>query len=182
MVMRSWSVLIVLAVAFGGIVSRQLPGLAEALPPAAHAPAADTVAGVSFDGRGLPLAQLRDAIATRAGNRLDDATLASDRDAIHSALVARGYLDADVETPAVTRGARGAFVSFAVKLGALYHVGHVRVVATPAGHTRVITLVAGDEARATAIDAARAQVAAAATVHLYPDRATSLVDVDLIAP
>nr|HEX4314879.1 POTRA domain-containing protein [Kofleriaceae bacterium] len=182
--MRSWLVLVVLAVVFGGIVSRQVPGFADGLAArATHgAPAAPaTVAAVAFDGKGLPLAQLRDAVATRAGSVLDDATLAGDRDLVRATLVARGYLDASVDT-AVTRLPRGAYVSFAVTPGALYHVGRVRVVNARTDRHPVVTIASGDEALASSIDDARAHVGAAATAQLRADRARATVDIDLVAP
>src|SRR5947209_491851 len=50
------------------------------------------VQSVAIDGRGLPIAALRAVMSTHAGDMLDATKLDTDRAAIESALVARGYL------------------------------------------------------------------------------------------
>jgi len=166
-------------------------GEADAAPPAA-APATrgpSVIASIAFDVRGIATAELRDLLASRPGDRLDAQALDRDRDALHGALVARGYLAAQVAAPAVTLDAAGAaFVTFAIAQGPLYRVRSVAVHGASAIEVGPITLAAGDVAQADRIAAARIALAdrlrrGGVTANVKTDDANAAVDIELtVAP
>lgn len=117
------------------------------------------VRSVSLDGRRLPDAQLRAVIATRAGEQLDPAQLARDREAMARALADLGYLAARVDAPAITFDRAGAaYVTFDVEQGALFHLRSVAVTG-PGKDLVVVTLLPGDDAIRTRIEGARQALA-----------------------
>jgi hemolysin activation/secretion protein len=149
------------------------------------------IRSVSLDGRGLPLAALRDLLSTRAGDLVDLATLARDRAVLEEALVARGYLAAKVDDARVTFGAGGAtFVTFPIETGPMFRIRNVTVSGARAQDAGVVTLGAGETADAARITQARQALEARLGVRsqrslvlarLVPDVATGLVDVELSA-
>jgi hypothetical protein len=182
--MRPWLVLTVLGTVGAMIAAQPVARLFErsaAADPAEAQQAEERIAGIAFDGGHLPLARLRDAVSTHAGDAVATADLARDRSTVRATLVAEGYLDAVVDTAAVTHTAAGAFVWFAVRPGARYHVGRVHVVDATPGRTTVVTLLSGDDARAAAIDDARAQAGGDARVELSAHRTSATVDVTIFA-
>ena len=188
---RSLVLAVAMLAAGGWGVVHLCSGDAAAAPPAAAlAPNGPSViAGIAFDARGVATAELRALLASRPGLRLDTATLGRDRDALHDALVARGYLAARVAAPAVTRDAAGAaFVTFAIAQGPLYRVRSVAVHGASAVEVGPITLAAGDVAQADRIAAARVALAdrlrrGTVTANVTADDAHAAVDVELaVAP
>lgn len=152
----------------------------HALPPGeAHAATARAVnyqvESISFDGKGLPLAQLRDAITTRIGSTVDPEQLASDRAALQAWLENRGYLAATVESAVVTFGATGgAYVVFDIHAGPLFHIRSVVLEGDAWSDAGIVTIRPGDEASGERI--ARARQTAEDTLA----RHGSTLDVDLV--
>jgi hypothetical protein len=125
--------------------------------PGRAKPEAGTVQSVRFTGPGLRAAFLSEVVATREGQPFDEAALASDRQRIVDALIARGHLDAAVGAPQVEWSDGAAWIDFPVEPGTLHVVRSVRVVgkqlrAHP-GLADVPTLVAGNDAVAERIEA-----------------------------
>src|SRR5579884_1279577 len=118
--MRPWLVLSVLGTIGAAVMAQPVARLLEgsaAADPGEAARADERIAGIAFDGDHLPLARLRDAIASHVGDPVATADLARDRSAARAMLVADGYLDAAVDTAALTHTPAGAFVWFAVRPG-----------------------------------------------------------------
>lgn len=150
------------------------------------------VQSVSLDGgRGLPLAALRDVLATHPGDQLDANRLVQDRAALQGELEARGYLAARVEPADVTFAASGgAYITFSITAGPIYKLRSVSVKGASLKDTSVVTLIAGDEAIASRIERARQTLAdnlgrrgkpANVTVSLRTDSKAAAVDVDLVS-
>lgn len=149
------------------------------------------IRSVSLDGRGLPLAALRDVLQSKAGQLVDLATLARDRAVLEETLVARGYLAAKVDEARVTFGAGGAtFVTFPIETGPMFRIRNVTVTGARAQDAGVVTLGAGETADAARITQARQALEARLGVRsqrslvltrLVPDVAAGLVDVELTA-
>lgn len=191
--MRMRSILLAIAIAalaaFGAI--RYLPASmmseAEAEPARVRA---QEVQSISIDGRGLPLASLRAVLTTQVGQLLDAKVLERDRGALESELSARGYLAARVELASVTFAANGgAFVSFQIAQGALFHLRSVTVMGATERDAGVVTLSSGDEANAGRIERARQTLldnlvrrgkASQVEVTMQLDVASALVDVKLV--
>ena len=187
--MRSLILLTVLAVAAAAVVVHQLPeGEAAAQVVATRA---QEVQSIAFDGQHLPTALLRSQLATRAGALLDAATLDHDRTAMEHALTERGYLAAHVEPALVTFDAGGgAYITFAVVQGPLFHLRTVTVTGTrDARDAGIVTLSSGDVAEADRLERARQMLAdtlsrrgkTAVTVELTRDVPAAAVDVVLAA-
>jgi outer membrane protein assembly factor BamA len=147
------------------------------------------ISSVSLDGRGLPMASLRELLTTHAGETIDTAKLAHDRDALQAALEARGYLAAKVHPAKVTYD-DGAFVTFAIEQGPLFRVRDVTVSGATEKDAGVVTIGPGEIATADRIRIARESVAerlsvrgkraeVRASVHL--DTAAAVVDIDFAA-
>lgn len=149
------------------------------------------IQSVSFDGRNLPLAALRDVLATRAGNLIDLDTVKRDRAALEQTLVGRGYLAAKVAEPRVTFGAGGAvYVTFAIAQGPLFRIRNVTVLGATVADAGVVTLGAGEIADADRIGNARRALEARLRVRgktttvdakLALDATHGVVDVELAA-
>ena len=168
---------------------RQLPeGEAQASP---HASRPREIESVSFDGDRLPVAALRDVLATHAGDLVDAAKLEHDRSALEAALAGRGYLRAKVSPAQVTFDEDGgAFVTFAIDQGNEFHVRSVNVAGAPAKDAGVVTITAGEVASPRHIEEERQALAtrlaargkqATVTVQIATDDAASAVDVTLVA-
>lgn len=156
--MRVVLVLTVIALAVGWVGIRHLPEEAQAEPVALKGRPQE-VLSVSLDGRGLPTAALREVLSTRPGELIDLATVERDRAALTEALVARGYLAAQVAAPRVTFGAGGvAYVTFPIKQGPLFHIRSVNVAGASAAEAGVVTFAGGDVADADRIARARKAV------------------------
>lgn len=186
-IVRHILVLAALTSIAGVIVVKNLPAEGEAVAAThEHARHPGDIEAIAMDGRDLPLAQLRKSIESRVGEQLDSKTIERDRQALATAMVARGYRAAVVETPSVRFDADGgAFVSFPIQAGALYHVRAVKVVGATG---TVTTLVEGDEATASAIEGARHVVETAAVRKggkgadaVVRDVGGGLVDIELVA-
>jgi len=156
-----------------------------------HATRPQEVQSVSFDGRDLPVAELRSVLSTRTGDLLDADKLAADRNGLEAKLVARGFLDAHVDPAQVMfDAAGGAFVTFAITEGSMFHVRDVHVVGATERDTGIVTLAKGAVASADRVERARDALAtrlrvrgkaAAVAVTLAPDVGTASVDVVLSA-
>jgi len=156
-----------------------------------HASRPQEIQSVAFDGADLPVAALRSVLTTRTGDLLDGDKLAADRASLQKTLVARGYLDARVDPAQVLFDeSGGAFVTFAVAPGAMFHVRDVHVVGAAERDTGIVTLAKGAVASADRVERARDALAtrlrvrgkaAAVAVTLAPDTETASVDVVLAA-
>jgi len=187
--MRSVLVASALVAAAAWGMLRQLPeGEAQASP---HASRPREIESVAFDGDRLPVAALRDVLATHAGDVVNTATLEHDRAALRAALASRGYLRANVSPAQVTfDDDGGAFVTFAIDQGSEFHVRSVNVAGAPAKDAGVVTITAGEVASPVHIEEERQALAtrlaargkqATVTVQMATDDAASAVDVTLVA-
>ncbi len=170
--------------------SSWLPGSqAVAGPPITHT---KQVQSVSIDGgRGLPLAALRDVLATHRGDQLDANRLVGDRSALEAELAARGYLASRVEPAVVTFApGGGAYITFQVAAGPVFKLRDVSVRGASPKEASVVTLISGDDAVGSRIERARQTLAdnlgrrgkaASVTVVLHTDEAAAAVDVELIS-
>jgi outer membrane protein assembly factor BamA len=188
--MRSLILLTVLAAATTWVVVHQLPE-GEAVAEVASTTRPQEVQSIAFDGHALPTAALRALLATRQGDLLDARTLERDRTTLEHALTERGYLAARVEPPTVTfNAAGGAFVTFAISQGKLFHLRTVTVTGSTTRDAGVVTLTTGDDASADRLERARQMLGenlsrrgktATVSIELHQDPAAALVDVVLAA-
>ena len=188
--MRSILALLVLAAVGGWAIIRHLPE-SEAQPGAQVVSVSrpQQILSVSLDGRNLPLAALRDRLATKAGDLIDLATLARDRATLESTLVGGGYLAAQVGDARVTFAATGAtFVTFPIEAGPMFRIRNVSVTGASKDDAGVVTLGAGQTADASRIALARQALESRIEVRrkqsivvtkLVPDVAAGVVDVEL---
>ncbi len=187
--MKSLLILTAAVAATAWVAGRHLPGKAEAQPMVSQT---QEVQSVSLDGgRGLPLASLRDVLATHRGDQLDANRLVQDRAALEGELESLGYLAARVEPAVVTFApSGGAYITFSITAGPIYKLRSVSVKGASLKDTSVVTLGAGDDAIASRIERARQMLAdnlgrrgkpANVTVTLRPDPASAAVDVDLVS-
>jgi outer membrane protein assembly factor BamA len=156
---RSYLLAAVLAAASVWGVVRELPeGEAHAGPRVSRPREVESVA---FDGpRDLPAAALRDVLTTRSGDVLDAGKLAHDREALQNALVARGFLAAQVGEPQVSfDDDGGAFVTFAIAQGTQFHVRAVGVEGATAKDAGVVTLATGEVASSARLEQERQALA-----------------------
>ena len=187
------AVLLILAILLvGGWVGiRHLPDDALA-DPVAQDIRPQEVRSVALDGqRGLPLAELRHVLETRAGALIDLATVQRDRQAMTSVLVGRGYLTARVDEPRVTFGGDGAvYVTFPITQGPLFRIRAVTVEGASANEVGVVTIGTGEVADADRIALARRAVETRLHVRgkqstleaaLTVDTAAAVVDLKLTA-
>ncbi|MFT3696126.1 MAG: POTRA domain-containing protein [Kofleriaceae bacterium] len=141
-----------------GVLAYELPE--RSAEAEGHASRPGEVQSVAFDGKGLPVTELRSVLTTHAGEMIGKDALAADRAALANALTARGYLDASVQPAQVTYDATGGvFVTFAITTGALYHVHDVRVEGATAQDTGIVTIARGDVVRAARIAEVRDAIA-----------------------
>jgi outer membrane protein assembly factor BamA len=186
---RSILLLTAAVAAAAGVVVHDLPeGDAQAAVVVTHR---QTIESISIDGgRGLPFAQLRDAMETKLGSSVETAKLAQDRAIIERELAARGYLTAKVAEPVVTFGPTGGiYVVFDVERGPMYRVRTVTLDGPSWKDAGVVTISAGDDAlgdRLTRVRQAAEETLARhgkplhVELQLTPDRAEAMVDVRLI--
>jgi outer membrane protein assembly factor BamA len=147
------------------------------------------IQSISLDGRSLP--SLRDALSLHAGDRYDAAKAARDRGSLETALVERGYLGAKVTGPDVTYDATaGAFMTYAIEQGPLFHVRSVIVTGATETNAGVVTLGVGEVVAADRIEHARLALAErlavrGAPVHVVakvvPDKSAAVADVEFAA-
>jgi len=186
---RSIVVLCLCAAVAAAVLVHELPeGEAQA---EGHASRPQEIQSVAFDGSDLPIAALRSVLASRMGDLLDRDKLATDRAALQAMLVARGYLAARVESAQVLFDrSGGAFITFAVAPGAMFHVRDVHVVGAAERDTGIVTLAKGAVASADRVERARDALAtrlrvrgkaSGVAVTLAPDTDTASVDVVLSA-
>ena len=186
--MRSFVLLIALAIAAGWVGIRHLPttAAADVVRPAPKR----EVQSIAFNGRALPTATLRQALSTKPGDVLDEEKLARDREAVLAALASRGYLAAKVGAARIVQTNAGAFVTFAVEPGTQFRIRSVRVAGTTQLEAGVVTLAAGEIVDGHRIDRAREALADRLAargkrrdvmVHLSTDEALPLVDIELVA-
>ena len=188
--MRSLVVLTLLAGVGGYGVIRQLPEGTAAAEPSAPVKT-HTVEGISFDGRDVPAQALRSVLTTKTGDALDRQKLEHDRNALEAELIARGFLAAKVGSPQINFDADdGAFVTYAVEVGRLYHVHAVAVTGAAPRDIGVVTIAAGDPVEADRLahakDALVARLTARGKRHsvaleVRRDDSNALVDVELAA-
>ncbi len=151
--MRSIVLLTGLLAVCAWVVVRQLPGgTAEAAPVVATS---QEVRSISIDGAGLPIAALREMLATKIGTTVETSMLETDRVALQAELAQRGYLAAKVASPVVTFGGGGVYVVFDIERGPLYHLGTIELVGPSWIDAGVVTLASGDEAIGDRIARAR---------------------------
>lgn len=152
------------------------------------------IQSVSIDGRGLPMASLRELLSTHAGEHVDDAKLAHDREALEQELVDRGYYAAHVNDAQVSyNAAGGAFITFRIEQGPQFRVRSVIVTGATAKDAGVVALEAGEIASADRIQLARATLADRLEARARPgkpvlveanvreDDAAGVVDIELVA-
>jgi outer membrane protein assembly factor BamA len=185
---RSFVFITALALAAGWVGIRHLPTRAEA-DVVKPAPSRE-VQSISFDGRSLPMATLREALVTKLGDVVDQEKLARDRESLLSALADRGYLAAQVDAPHVVQTDAGAFVTFAVNPGPEFRVRSVTVSGATPLEAGVVTLAAGDIVDGHRLERAREALADRLAargkrrdvlVHLSTDDAHAVVDIELVA-
>ena len=186
--MRSLAIAVAIVAASTWAIVRHLP---ENEAEAETVGRAQEVQSVALEGRGLPIAALRTALATRAGDQHDASKLDHDRTALAAELTARGYLAAKVGVPQVTFDTAGrAFVTFAIELGAVFHVRSGKVIGATPREAGVVTLAAGEVAMADRIARTRDALATrlsvrgkqtAVALRVAPDEAAAAVDVELVA-
>ena len=178
------ALLVVAAIAAWAIVRHAPEGSAEAETAPLRA---QEVQSISLDGRGLPMAVLRDVLTTHPGDLLDAQRLDHDRAALQAVLEARGYLAAHVQPATVTFGPTGgAYLTFSIDLGAPFHLRNVTLTGASERDV-VVTIASGDLAVAERIERARQAIAASlpggkttVTVKLHTDVVASAVDVELV--
>lgn len=183
--MKSLLVLIAAVAATAWVAVRHLPqGEAEAAAATART---QEIQSVALDGgRGLPLAALRDVLATHRGDQLDANRLVQDRAALEGELATRGYLAARVEPAVVTFSPTGgAYITFQISAGPMFRLRSIK-----SAGASIVTLTSGDDAVASRIERARQALSddlarrgksATVTVALHPDAATAAVDVELVS-
>jgi len=144
--MRPLLVLIVLAAVAAGVLVHELPeGEAKADTQVLRS---QEIQSIAFDGRSLPVMAMRQILASRPGDLLDSAKLERDRASLQAFLEARGFLAARVDVPSVTFAPNGgAYVSFAIAQGPMFHVRNVRLVGA-SDQDGVVTISPGDDASA----------------------------------
>ena len=149
--MRKLLILALFAAAAGAVVVVELPERqAEA---EGHASKPQEIESIAFDGKDLPVAQLRSVLHSHTGDQVSAPALTADRSSLEATLVALGYLDAKVAAAQVTYDAAGgAFVTFAVHRGPLFHVREVHVTGAEAS---IVTLTRGEPVQADRIERAR---------------------------
>jgi outer membrane protein assembly factor BamA len=184
------SILVMTAVVVGGawLVARYLPASeAVAQPPLVRS---QEIQSVAIEGHTLPLAALRAVLTTRPGELLDAQRLEHDRGALEAELATRGYLSARVDPAIVTFGAAGgAFVTFQIMQGPVFHFRKISVVGATEKETGVVTISPGEEANPSRIERARQQLAAnlarrggkakQVVVSTHSDAAQASVDLEL---
>ncbi len=186
--MRSFVVLCAVVIAAGWVGVRHLPARAEA--DVVQAAPSREVRSIAFDGRSLPLATLRGALATKPGDVLDEERLVRDREAMIAALAERGFLGAEVSPARVVQTRAGAYVTFAVETGPEFRVRSVKVSGATEAEAGVVTLSAGEIVDAHRIERAREALAdrlaargkrREVLVHVAQDLAAAVVDIELVA-
>ncbi|HEV7556851.1 MAG TPA: POTRA domain-containing protein [Kofleriaceae bacterium] len=180
------ALVVVAAIAAWAIVRHAPEGSAEAETAPLRA---QEIQSISLDGRGLPMAVLRDVLTAHAGDLLDAQRLDHDRTALQAALEARGYLAARVQPATVTFAPTGgAYVTFSIDQGSPFHLRNVTLTGASERDV-VVTIASGDLAVAERIERARQAVAdslplraskATVTVKLHTEVAASAVDVELV--
>jgi outer membrane protein assembly factor BamA len=184
--MRSVLVLVVAAAiaTWAMAIAHHAPeGQASAEPQTVRA---QEVQSVSFDGRSLPIAALRDLVSTRPGELVDAQKLERDRATIQTALEARGFLAAHVAPASVVFASNGgAYVTFVVDQGLPFHIRTVTLTGA-SERDAVVTISPGDIAVAERIERARQAVADSipsrgkVTVRMRTNLAASVVDLELV--
>jgi outer membrane protein assembly factor BamA len=153
-------------------------------------PARRSIESVAIDGKDLPLAALRDVLATRPGGTIDPKRLAEDRTALERALAARGYLAAHVAPAEVAFERGNAFVTFPIEQGEVFKVRSVHVRGANERDAGVVTLSVGDDAIASRLEHARRLLADhlarrgkphEVALSVNTDVAAAAVDVELVA-
>ncbi|HUS31676.1 MAG TPA: POTRA domain-containing protein [Kofleriaceae bacterium] len=126
----------------------------------AHVSRAQEIRSIAIDGRGLPMASLRELLSTHAGEQVDTAKLTHDREALEQELVDRGYYAAHVTNAQVSYDANGgAFITFRVEQGPQFRVRSVIVTGATPKDAGVLAFEAGEIATADRIQLARATLA-----------------------
>ena len=187
--MRSLLVLLPIAALAAWVGVRHLPARDADADPA-RVNRAQEIQSVAIDGRGLPMASLRELLSTHAGEQIDTGKLAHDREALEQELVDRGYYAAHVRDAQVSYDATGAaFVTFRIEQGPQFRVRSITVTGATAKDAGIVALEAGEVALADRIQLARAaladrleaggkRVSVAANVH--EDAAAAVVDIELV--
>jgi hemolysin activation/secretion protein len=149
------------------------------------------VQSVALEGRDLPIAALRSVLVSHSGDTVDTVKLTEDRAALRGALVSSGYLDAKVQAAQVVFDASGgAYLTFAVTPGPLFHVGKVTVTGAQTSDSGILTVGRGDVVRTDRLEQARDALTTRlasrgrpehVTVRVVPDPRTSTADVVLAA-
>jgi outer membrane protein assembly factor BamA len=149
------------------------------------------IQSVAIDGRGLPMASLHNLLSTHAGEHVDSAKLARDRQALEQELVDRGYYAAHVREAQVSYNDAGsAFVTFRIEQGPQFRVRSVIVTGATPKDAGVVALEAGEIASADRIQMARTTLAdrlesqgkhVTVAAKVREDEAAAVVDIELVA-
>jgi hypothetical protein len=194
--MRAVAILAILVGAAAYALIQYAPhGEAEAKTVAVPAQQIQSIAidpTTALDSRGLPTIALHAVLESKAGDMLDDAKLARDRDALETELAARGFLSAKVSPAAVTFAPDGgASIVFDVDRGPMYHLRSVTISGPGQRDASVVTIAAGDEAVRERLERARQiladslarrnrKAAPNVVLALRNDAAAAAVDVELV--
>jgi outer membrane protein assembly factor BamA len=112
-------------------------------PPADHP---QQIRSVRLEGERLPTTLLGAKLSTKIGDTLDLARLATDRQVLRDAMLARGCWAADVSAPDIVFGDDGgAHVSFRIVPGPVFRVRAVTIAAADAALRTELTLAEGDD-------------------------------------
>jgi outer membrane protein assembly factor BamA len=180
--------LLVAAVGAGGVVGARHVSARTANAAELALDAEPPIAGIAIDGRRLPLHDLRAAMASHVGGRVDRARLAADREAMAQQLAGRGHLEVEVSAPEVTYADGRAFVTYEVVQGPVFKLRSVTVTGATDRDAGVVTIVAGDDAIAERIEHARRTLEdtlarrgkpSAVSAQVSVDRSQLAVDVEL---
>lgn len=171
-------------------VVRQLSVSDTSAGPATAAKAQE-IQSIALDGHGLPVVALRATLSTHVGDEVDTDKLERDRATLQAALEARGYLTALVRPAQITFGtAGGAFVTYSIAQGPVFHVRSVEVTGATAKDAGVVTIAPGDTMLADRVERAREALAdrlatrgkaRPVKVVLRTDASAAAVDVELAA-
>ena len=149
------------------------------------------IQSVAIDGRGLPMASLRNLLSTQPGEYVDAAKLERDRKALEQELVDRGYYAAHVREAQLSFNASGgAFVTFRIEQGPQFRVRSVIVTGATPKDAGVVALEKGEIASADRIQMARTTLAdrlesqgkhVTVSAKIREDEAAAVVDIELVA-
>ncbi|HSD85964.1 MAG TPA: POTRA domain-containing protein [Kofleriaceae bacterium] len=185
--MKALVAMVAIAALGGGVATISQVTMDRATAEPARTGHRQEIVSVSLDGRGLPMSSLRELLTSHAGEAIDTAKLAHDRDALQAELEARGYLAAKVQPAKITYD-EGAFALFAIEQGPLFRVRGVTISGATEKDAGVVTIGVGEIATADRIKLARTALAERLSVrnkpvtvdaNVHPDLTAAVVDIEL---